>query len=580
MTYNKNIYLAIIIYIFIISFLLIKINNPTKKQYFFSYQKNKQWQVVQKFSNKLILQKTDKKYLFYCKKLCSLYHKNDVLQFSGYIFPLNQPLSANDYNVSYAHPDVSANVSVKKNTEVKIIKTSKISIFAKIKDKIIRNVKEKSKSPLAISLLTGNKKELDKKIYKDFQEAGIAHILAISGLHIGGIALIFFLLFHKFFSLFKNLSEKYDNRKISLLLSLLVAYFFLFLADFPISGQRAFIFLMFFSLAYLFAVIPSLINITLLTSAVILLINPYNLFLVGFQLSFTAICAIIITMKYLPKMHNYNYAIKIFITSSIISIFVLPISLFYFSSGSIISPFANIFAIPLVTLIIMPLGIFSIIMDGFFSINLFYIFDICLNFLGDIASFFAQYNLDSIKILKPNKFSLFALLIILVSLICFKKDYKTIILSIILYGCSLFISSNDSDIILFEKNNFFLIKSDNNNYLISKKPKREFLRKKIKNLFGETKLINLQDSKIEEKNIKFNCQDKICFYEKENIKISFINKKITYIHLQDICKKVDLVIYNRVTFDNCFSTTTISRHNLRQFQKLKIFIKKGKIYYE
>ena len=396
----------------------------------------------------------------------------------------------------------------------------------------------------------------------------------------------FFLLFHKFFNLFKNFSEKYDNRKIAFLLSLIIAYLFLFLADFPISGQRAFIFLLFVALGYFLGIATSLTNITFLTSIIILLINPYSLFLVGFQLSFTAICAIIITLKYFSNFHNFNYVKKIFLTSLIISILTLPITIFYFQSGSTISPFSNILAIPLVTLIIMPTGIITIILDILFAINIFPLFDFLLNFLAKIASFFAQYNFDifSAKNLQPSLWSLLFLLINIVILITLQKNYKIIFFVVILYFFSIFIPNNQADIILFNRNKFFLIKDKNNQFLISKNLKAGFLQEKITRIFGDTKKINLKNFNIEQKDFKLNCLDKICFYEKvqnkKNVKIAFINKKISYIALQDICKKVDLVFYNKRTFANCFITPTISQYNLQQYQKINIFIKKGKIYYE
>ena len=132
--YNKNLLLGIFVFIIIIVFLLIKLTNPTKKQYHFSYKKNAEWLVFKTFSNKLILLKDNKKYLFYCKKKCLSYNKNDILQFTALVFPLNQPLAENDYNISYAYPNVIAKVALKKNSKIKV-KPANPSFLAKIKKK-------------------------------------------------------------------------------------------------------------------------------------------------------------------------------------------------------------------------------------------------------------------------------------------------------------------------------------------------------------------------------------------------------------------------------------------------------------
>ena len=537
-----------------------------------SYKKNAIFEVLQKRNNKITLLQNNKKYIFYCRKNCETFSSGDEIKFNALLFPVKNSLVPNGYNVSYQHPEISGTVVPR--SKISILVDIKKTPLSQVRDRFLILLKKNIRNPIGYSLLTGNKKELPKELYEKFKITGTAHILAISGMHIGGIAFIFFIIFRKFFSLFRSFSEKYNNKNLSLIAGMLAAIFFLFIAGFPISGQRALLFLCFFFLASFLGVRNSLSNIFFLTVTILLLLNPYNIFLVGFQLSFVAVASIIIMLKICKNKENMGTIRKSLYISSAITIFTLPITVFYFQSGNLLSPLFNLLVVPLVSIFIIPLGIASI----FFSfIGLgkvfFYLFNTSLNFLENIVNIFSRINLsptNNVLIAHP---SLLLLLVIIIIFLIFEINKKTFFINLTLYIFIFLIPRNYPDISLFSTSNFFIVKN-RDGFFISKLLKNEFTKNSIESYYPNLGLVDL---KLQE-NEELSCLEKVCKLRREGKVISLIYKKVKNDELQKICIESDLLIYARKSFLSCYNTPTITGYNIQRQQKINIFIKNKQIF--
>lgn len=108
---------------------------------------------------------------------------------------------------------------------------------------IYENLQQNSKKPHAdiiSALLIGKKDGIDQKTMDAIRDSGIAHLFAISGLHLSFIAGLFFLVFRNLFAISETLTLKYNTKKISAFLTILPTTFYLlqgckFLLSAPIS---------------------------------------------------------------------------------------------------------------------------------------------------------------------------------------------------------------------------------------------------------------------------------------------------------------------------------------------------------
>jgi len=208
-------------------------------------------------------------------------------------------------------------------------------------------------------LLLADRKLIDYETREEFINSGVVHVLAVSGLHVGYIMLIFLILFNR------------TNIILRISLTIIGLLFFLLLTNSPASVFRASVMSITGLSVFLLNREYNGINALSIAAFIILLINPNDLFIPGFQLSFSAVAAILILMprfsKRIEKLKIKKYYKKIMLFASVsiaAQIGTLPFTLFYFGKLSVISIFANIIIIPLIGLI-LPLGIVSLLLGSF-----------------------------------------------------------------------------------------------------------------------------------------------------------------------------------------------------------------------
>ncbi|WP_026809825.1 ComEC/Rec2 family competence protein [Arenibacter latericius] len=206
-------------------------------------------------------------------------------------------------------------------------------LAAKVRIQIIDKLKQENfgKEELAIiqALLLGQRNEITEITNTDYKDAGAFHILALSGLHIG----ILLGLLHFVLSPLELLPK---GRVIKLLVIVLLLWGFAFLAGMSSSILRAVTMFSFVAYALYLNRPTSHFNILALSLlCILLLFNPLLLFQVGFQLSYTAVFAILWIYPLLQKFWTpKNWILKrgweLISVSIAAQLGVLPLSLYYF----------------------------------------------------------------------------------------------------------------------------------------------------------------------------------------------------------------------------------------------------------
>lgn len=204
---------------------------------------------------------------------------------------------------------------------------------------------------LADGILLGHRADIDIELYNAFAYTGILHILSVSGLHVGIIygMLLFFLSF---------IPDK--NRKIKVGKFIFIFGFiwvFTFVTGFSAACVRAAILFSLLNFGRLSKEHVNNLNLLAGAALIQLLMNPNNLFDIGFQLSYLAMLGLFIFTNPIYALFYSRYKIidwtwKLWSASIAAQLFTVPLSIYYFGNFPTYFLLANIFAIPLSTIIL------------------------------------------------------------------------------------------------------------------------------------------------------------------------------------------------------------------------------------
>ena len=238
------------------------------------------------------------------------------------------------------------------------------TIAEKFRNKLLTTYRKQhlgeQETEILSALTLGYKRGLDPETKRIFSSAGAMHVLAVSGLHVG----IIFAVFTLIFGFIRKL--KY-GKFVFVLLAILVLWSYAFITGLSPSVMRA---ATMFSLVCIAANINRRANIynTLSISALILLVlNPNNLFEVGFQLSYAAVFGIVFLQPKLSKLWPVkNKVLSLLWTLLTVSIAAqittFPITSYYFNQFPTYFWLSNLIVIPAAFALIV-LGILLLILS-------------------------------------------------------------------------------------------------------------------------------------------------------------------------------------------------------------------------
>lgn len=215
------------------------------------------------------------------------------------------------------------------------------------------------------ALVVGDRSGIDQKQRAAFNRAGVGHLLAISGLHIGIVAAATFMLFRWLLAWLPCLLWRAWVVRCAAALTLVPVVGYGLLAGMSPSTQRAVIMVSVGLAAMLTQKDQDLLNTLAAAALVILLISPPALFSVSFQLSFAAVLAIVYGLACVPKHWRrapgslLSSAADFFWVSLLAQFGTLPLVMGYFDQVSLVGLAANILLVPLVGFGVVPVGLAS-----------------------------------------------------------------------------------------------------------------------------------------------------------------------------------------------------------------------------
>lgn len=271
---------------------------------------------------------------------------------------------------------------------------------------------------IAAALITGDKASIPEKVREDFVNSGLAHILAISGLHLSIIAGVIFLLIRHGISLIPFLSLNYNTKKIAALGTMVMSLMYLMLSGFGIPAQRSFIMISLVMGAILIDRTALSMRTVAFAAFLVLLISPESILGPSFQLSFAAVISLIAGYEIWknPVAHwrmgggrfrtFFVYSGGLVFTSLLATLATLPFTIYLFHRFSLHSIEANLIAVPLTSLIIMPSALLTCLLT---PIGLgtwpCWVFEKSLSLLVKIAATVSMWPGANIGVTHPPLFS-------------------------------------------------------------------------------------------------------------------------------------------------------------------------------
>jgi competence protein ComEC len=215
-----------------------------------------------------------------------------------------------------------------------------------------------------VALVVGDQRAIDQPDWKVFNRTGVGHLISISGLHITMVAGLFALLasslWRRSFFTGARLPLLLPAQKVGALAGALAALVYVLLAGFGVPAQRTLYMLCVVAVALWCGRIASVSHVLCCALGVVVLLDPWAVLAPGFWLSFGAVAMILYAGagRVGPEMPGLVSALRAAArTQYVVTVGLVPLTMLLFSQFSLVSPFANAIAIPLISLVVTPLAL-------------------------------------------------------------------------------------------------------------------------------------------------------------------------------------------------------------------------------
>ncbi len=358
-----------------------------------------------------------------------------MLYFNTKVVKINKPLNPHqfDFKGYMEKQQVYDQVFLNANNNIKLTtKNTAYGFSAKIRERINTNLKKHpfSEANLSIinALLLGQRQDISKDTYKSFTQSGAIHILAISGLHIGLLMLLLGWVL-------KPLSYFKIGKKAIPFIIIFLLWCYAFLTGVSASVIRAVTMFSLITLALYSNRITNTYNTLVISAFILLLINPFYVFDIGFQLSYCAVFAIITVKPLFDKLWNPTayFSKKIWDVFSVTvaaQFGILPLSLYYFHQFPALFVIANLAIIPLLGFL-LGIGIVTLVFAYFGNVPslLFWVLDNSITALNSFVHFIGSKEDYVFTKLPFNTINLITCYLLIISLVIIwqRISYKRIV---------------------------------------------------------------------------------------------------------------------------------------------------------
>lgn len=286
------------------------------------------------------------------------------------------------------------------------------NVFYQVKNFFRKRIQNFSSSSYLNAFLLGDTSSINEDVMEGYRNLGVSHLFAVSGMHVS-----FLMGFLAFF--FKKI---HLSNVIQLFFYCSFLLFYTFLVGFSPSVLRASLFFIGLKLNSIYQWNFKPVFILLFIFFFLLFINPYYLWDVGFQYSFTISFVLVLSSSFLSDQKNYM--VSILATSYISFLASIVIGVVHFHQIQVFSIFYNLIFVPFVSIFLFP---FSFLVFVFPFLEFLYLFFVSI--LEEISLFFSQLRMTLWIMRHPGVFGvIFLCLVSFFSIFLFLKKRKISIL--------------------------------------------------------------------------------------------------------------------------------------------------------
>ncbi|MYD99912.1 MAG: DUF4131 domain-containing protein [Alphaproteobacteria bacterium] len=223
---------------------------------------------------------------------------------------------------------------------------------------------------IAIALTTGLRGDLPRAAHEAIRDAGLAHLLAISGLHLGLVAGLVFAAVRAALAFWPAVALRYPVKKWAAAAAIGAAFFYMLLAGATVPTQRAFVMVALALLAVLVDRLDIGMRLVALAAVAVLVLEPYALTTASFQLSFAAVVALVAAYEWMaPFLSGARarmgralfFLAATLLTTLVATLATAPFAAHHFGRIAAYGLAANLLAVPAAAFWIMPAAILGVL---------------------------------------------------------------------------------------------------------------------------------------------------------------------------------------------------------------------------
>lgn len=256
---------------------------------------------------------------------------------------------------------------------------SAASVIESVRVQLSRRILEKApgdSGAIVAAVITGKRGQISDEAEAAFRDSGLAHLLSISGLHMGLATGLIFFGVRAMLATIESVALRYPIKKWAAAAALLSGFFYLLISGAAWPAQRAFIMSSIFFIAILADRRALTLRNVAIAAFIIILVTPEAVLHPGFQMSFAAVTALIAFYEWASARADplrsfgwtarlRRYAVGIAITDTIAAAATAPYSLYHFNRAANFGLAANLVSIPIMGFWVMPAAIVAMILIPF-----------------------------------------------------------------------------------------------------------------------------------------------------------------------------------------------------------------------
>lgn len=220
----------------------------------------------------------------------------------------------------------------------------------------------------AAAITTGDRSGMSQTALENLRITNLAHLLAISGLHMGLLTGVVFAALRLVLIILPGVALRWPTKKIAAFGALIAAAVYLALSGGNVATQRAFIMVAVALGALMLGRRALSLRAVAVAATLVLLLRPEALTGPGFQMSFAATTALVATFGLLPQGGRRGFwqvPLGLFLSSFVAGLATAPIAAAHFNTISHYGLLANLASVPLMGVLIIPAAVIALLLAPF-----------------------------------------------------------------------------------------------------------------------------------------------------------------------------------------------------------------------